>query len=30
MLQNYISGRKEAVHIKYVSDLDLHLKLRTF
>ena len=30
LLQNYISGRKEAVHIKYVSDLGLRLKLGTF
>ena len=29
-LKNYISGRKEAVHIKYVSDLGLRLKLGTF
>jgi len=30
LLQNYISGRKEAVHIKYVSDLGLRLKPDTF
>jgi len=30
LLQNYISGRKEAVHIKYVRDLGLRLKLGTF
>ena len=30
LLQNYISGRKEAVHIKYVSDLGLRLKLGAF
>jgi len=30
LLQNYISGRTEAVHIKYVSDLGLRLKLGTF
>jgi len=29
-LQNYISWRKETVHIKYVSDLGLRLKLGTF
>jgi len=30
LLQNYISGCKEAVHIKYVIDLGLRLKLGTF
>jgi len=30
LLQNYISGRKEAVHIKYVSGLGLRVKLDTF
>jgi len=30
LLQNYISGRKEAVHIIYISDLGLRLKLGTF
>jgi len=30
LLHSYISGRKEAVHIKHVSDLGLRLKFGTF